>query len=176
MDGNSSEQPMSSSPKTSNSMMMIVIGVVIVLLVLAGVAFAFKDRLKGMMGGEGTEKTEETAITPQTPAETSEPTNETPVEAMTAEEVTVEYSAAGFSPATVTVKKGTTVKFINKTGKTASIASNPHPVHTDYPAFDQWKSAAKGKDEYDFTFDKVGTWGYHDHLNSEMKGTVVVTE
>ena len=90
--------------------------------------------------------------------------------------VEVDYTATGFSLATVTVKKGTTVKFINKSGGSMSVASNPHPIHTDYPGFDQYKSSQKGQNEYDFTFDKVGTWGYHNHLNASDGGTVIVTE
>lgn len=93
-------------------------------------------------------------------------------------EVTVEvsYTSSGFSPTTVTIKKGATVKFINKSGNKMDVASNPHPTHTDYSGFDQWKSASKGKDEYSFTFEKVGTWGYHNHAKASDGGTVVVTE
>lgn len=88
----------------------------------------------------------------------------------------VEKTDTGFSPATVTIKKGTTVKFINKTSAKMSVASDPHPTHTNYPEFDQYKSDAKGKTEYDFTFEKVGTWGYHNHINPSETGTIIVTE
>ena len=91
-------------------------------------------------------------------------------------ETVVTYNASGFSPQTITIKKGETVVFQNKTGKSASVASNPHPIHTAYPEFDQYKTDQKGKDEFRFTFLKVGTWGYHDHLNASNGGTVVVTE
>lgn len=90
--------------------------------------------------------------------------------------VIVERSDSGFSPASVTVKKGTAVKFINKSSTPMSVASDPHPTHTNYPEFDQYKSTFKGKSEYDFTFEKVGTWGYHNHLNPSQTGTVMVTE
>jgi len=90
--------------------------------------------------------------------------------------VQVVYTATGFAPQTVTIKKGDTVTFENKTGKRASVASNNHPTHLIYPEFDQYKTDQRGKDEFTFTFTKVGTWGYHDHLNASMGGTVVVTE
>lgn len=91
-------------------------------------------------------------------------------------ETIVTYNANGFSPNTVTVKKGGMVVFQNKTGKVASIASDDHPTHTKYPEFDQYKTEHRGQNEFRFTFDKVGTWGYHDHLNTNMTGTVIVTE
>lgn len=89
-------------------------------------------------------------------------------------EVTVTYTAEDFSPKTVTIKKGDTLVFQNKTGKRASVASDPHPTHTIYPEFDQYKTDQRGKDEFRFVFEKAGTWGYHDHLNSNMTGTVIV--
>lgn len=97
-------------------------------------------------------------------------------EMIVSKEVRVIYNSQGFSPKTVTIKKGDVVVFENKTGKSASVASNEHPTHLLYPEFDQWKTAERGKTEFRFTFEKVGTWKYHDHLNSTMTGTVVVTE
>ncbi len=91
-------------------------------------------------------------------------------------ETKVTYNTAGFSPKTVTIKKGETVVFDNKTGKAASVASDEHPTHLLYPEFDQYKTSQRGATEFRFTFEKVGTWKYHDHLNAAMGGTVVVTE
>lgn len=91
-------------------------------------------------------------------------------------EVKVVYNSSGFAPKTITIKKGETVVFENKTGKSASVASDNHPDHLIYPEFDQYKTDQRGKTEFRFTFDKVGTWKYHDHLNASMGGTVVVTE
>ena len=88
--------------------------------------------------------------------------------------VKVTYSIDGFTPDTIRIKKGDTVLFENVPGKQASIASNEHPAHLLYPEFDQYKTNQRGKTEFRFTFDKVGTWKYHDHLNSTMTGTVVV--
>ncbi len=95
---------------------------------------------------------------------------------MTGTGVQVVYTSNGFTPQTVTIKKGDTVTFENKTGRSASVASNNHPTHLLYPEFDQYKTDQRGKDEFKFTFTKVGSWGYHDHLNAGMGGTVIVTE
>src|SRR3989344_177660 len=59
-------------------------------------------------------------------------------------EAIVIYDANGFSPNTVTIKKGKTVIFHNKTGKPASVASGPHPTHTKYVEFDQTSGIPEG--------------------------------
>ncbi|PIQ69189.1 MAG: hypothetical protein COV91_00230 [Candidatus Taylorbacteria bacterium CG11_big_fil_rev_8_21_14_0_20_46_11] len=86
----------------------------------------------------------------------------------------VVYDVNGFSPKTITVKIGDTVVFENKTGKNASVASDDHPTHLLYPEFDQYKTDQKGNTQFSFTFTKAGTWNYHDHLNANMVGTVIV--
>lgn len=87
---------------------------------------------------------------------------------------TVVYDGSKFTPATLTIKKGETVAFENQSSGGMSVASNPHPTHTDYPEFDQYKSSQRGQKTYIFTFEKVGTWGYHNHLNPAVKGTINV--
>lgn len=94
---------------------------------------------------------------------------------------TVEITAAGFSPNSVTINAGEKVEFVNKDTQTHWPASDTHPTHTAYPqsggcissAFDA--CAALEKDgTWGFVFTEKGTWRYHDHLNPSFKGTVVV--
>ncbi|OGE79994.1 MAG: hypothetical protein A2660_02770 [Candidatus Doudnabacteria bacterium RIFCSPHIGHO2_01_FULL_45_18] len=89
--------------------------------------------------------------------------------------VEVKITASGFEPASITIANGTTVTFINNDSKNRWPASAPHPTHTDYPEFDPKKAIAADA-SWTFTFDKVGTWKYHDHLNSTKYGSVTVTE
>lgn len=86
---------------------------------------------------------------------------------------TVTYSGSGFSPATIEVKVGEKVKFINNSEAKMWVASNNHPTHTLYPEFDQDKGVGKGE-SYEFTFTKAGKWKYHDHLSANKGGTVIV--
>lgn len=88
---------------------------------------------------------------------------------------TVNYTDNGFSPLKATVKKGTTVKFVNVSGSGMWVASDVHPTHQLLPGFDELKSAQKGG-EYEYAFTKVGTWTYHNHVNPAVKGTVIVIE
>lgn len=93
----------------------------------------------------------------------------------------VEITAAGFSPSSVTVSAGQKVKFVNKDTETHWPASNLHPTHTAYPqsggcissAFDACKALAQDE-MWEFVFTQTGTWNYHDHLNPNLGGTVVV--
>ncbi|HTK59608.1 MAG TPA: plastocyanin/azurin family copper-binding protein [Candidatus Baltobacteraceae bacterium] len=88
----------------------------------------------------------------------------------------VAINAGGaFSPATITVKKGTTVTWTNEGSAKVWIASDPHPVHDGYPGLDSGTDIGTGA-SYSFTFEKTGSWGYHNHLNPLVKGTVIVTE
>ncbi|KKR82808.1 MAG: Plastocyanin [Candidatus Daviesbacteria bacterium GW2011_GWA2_40_9] len=84
----------------------------------------------------------------------------------------VTYTVSGFSPATLTVKAGTTVTWVNKSGSNFSLNSNPHPVHTDYPPLNIGITG-DGQSK-SLTFDKLGTYGYHNHLNPSDTGEVIV--
>jgi len=91
------------------------------------------------------------------------------------ERTVITYTDGGFNPKTVTVKVGTTVTFMNDSSGLMWVASDPHPVHTLLSGFDELNSVSKGG-SYEYTFTKVGTWTYHNHMNPSLKGTVVVTQ
>lgn len=87
----------------------------------------------------------------------------------------VTYTDAGFAPASVTVKAGAVVTFVNEGNGPMWVASDPHPSHSLLPGFDAKKNVLKGE-AYEYTFAKAGTWTYHNHLNPGMTGTVIVTQ
>lgn len=86
---------------------------------------------------------------------------------------TVVRTEQGFVPQNVHIKKGDTVKFVNQTKTPFWPASNSHPSHGIYPEFDPRVQIAPG-DSWSFTFNKVGNWGYHDHMAASMQGRIVV--
>ena len=88
-------------------------------------------------------------------------------------EVTVEMTPAGFSPATLTVKAGDTVKFVNKDNKDRWPASGIHPTHQLCPGFDALKPLKTGE-EYSFTFSQEKECPMHDHLNPAFRGKITV--
>lgn len=87
----------------------------------------------------------------------------------------VQYTEGGFAPNTMTVKKGTTVVFTNRSQGGMWVASAVHPTHQLLPGLDQKQSVAAGG-TYKYTFTLVGTWKYHNHVAPEDTGTVVVTQ
>lgn len=85
----------------------------------------------------------------------------------------VSYTNEGFVPAELTVKQGEVVTFTNQSSEPMWVASNPHPIHTLYPGFDEKAPVSKGG-SYSFTFDKVGTHPYHNHFHPGNQGTIIV--
>lgn len=155
--------------------------IVVVMLVLAGLGWFWyaSTTADPMVEGEAVENQEDT---------TPEPVGKDGAVAVegTVALSTVIYSDAGFSPKVLTVKKGTTVTFINQGTKDMWVGADEHPTHTSYAgttkndhcpdtegvAFDQCDRGAT----YSFTFKKVGTWEYHNHTAASDRGTVIVTE
>lgn len=88
---------------------------------------------------------------------------------------TIEYKDNKFIPSEVKIKKGDTVKWVNKSDMANWPASAFHPTHQVYPGFDALKGLGKGE-SYSFKFDKIGSWKYHDHLDPSVTGVIVVEE
>ncbi len=86
---------------------------------------------------------------------------------------TVTYTQPGFNPSPITITVGQTVVFVNNSSDVMWVASDPHPAHTDLPGFDT-RRGIPPHDSYSFTFTKIGTFGYHDHLNPSHMGKVIV--
>ncbi len=118
----------------------------------------------------------------------------------TTEPVTVEITSSGFSPNEISLLEGTQVIFVNKDTVAHWPASASHPTHTVYAggdydaegsyggsqacvsegqakegAFDACKGIAPGEN-WSFTFNQVGSWAYHDHLNARLFGKVNVID
>jgi len=98
--------------------------------------------------------------------------------------VTITYTDSGFSPREVTVKKGKSVTWVNDSSRDMWPASAVHPTHGAYPedvpgqclgsSFDACTGHANGA-VWTFTFNQVGQWRYHDHIDASKTGTVIVT-
>lgn len=86
---------------------------------------------------------------------------------------TVTYTNDGFNPAELKIKAGTEVTFVNQSDIKMWIASAPHPTHMLYPEFDEKASVSKGG-SYSFTFNKIGTHSYHNHLLLGKYGKIIV--
>lgn len=110
-----------------------------------------------------------TSIT--TPAKAPTPTIPTPTQISTG--LTITFDGKSFTPANLTVKKGQTVKFVNNSSNSMWVAANPFPTSSEYPAFNEKSGVASGS-SWSFTFDKTGTWFYHNHYIPALGGKIVV--
>lgn len=105
----------------------------------------------------------------------------------TVEKNVITLTDNGYVPAALTIKKGETVVFKNASSATSWPASAMHPSHVVYSgtslsehcpdtantSFDACKGYLPGQ-SWSFTFDKVGTWKYHNHLNARQYGSITV--
>ncbi len=114
---------------------------------------------------------------------TESPVPPTPVQVTSGNTHVVSMTDKGYLPMSLTIKKGDTVTFKNDGTEASWPASAIHPTHAGYPTkggclgstFDACKGIAPG-DAWSFTFDVVGSWGYHDHLNPSHFGKIIVIE
>lgn len=81
----------------------------------------------------------------------------------------------GFEPSTLTIKKNDIVRFTTARTFPFWPASDKHPSHSEYPDFDPRKPILQNE-TWEFKFEKVGTWAYHDHTNSSLRGVIYVIE
>jgi plastocyanin len=86
---------------------------------------------------------------------------------------TVRITEDGFQPQTLKVKAGTTIVWTNDDTEPHRVAANPYPSHKSLPELDS-KTGFDTKGTYRFTFNKPGTFGYHDELNPGNNGTIIV--
>ncbi|HEV2402842.1 MAG TPA: cupredoxin domain-containing protein [Candidatus Saccharimonadales bacterium] len=85
---------------------------------------------------------------------------------------TITFDGTMFSPATLTVKSGTTVTIKNTSSQDLQMNSNPHPVHTD--DVDLNVGLVSPGQSQTFSVTKTGSFGYHDHLDPSIQGTITI--
>lgn len=103
-----------------------------------------------------------------------------------AEEYTIRMTSEGFAPADIEIQEGDSIRFLGDGESGHWVASDKHPTHTIYPGsdiracdsnsyegFDACRPIFKGG-EFTFAFLSAGTWRFHDHLNPEFTGNVIV--
>ncbi len=98
-------------------------------------------------------------------------------------DIEIVYTDDGYVPTELTIPKGTRVRFLNESNTETWPASGIHPTHTLYPeklstdclgsSFDSCASLVQGA-FFDYTFNYVGRWSFHDHLHGYHSGTITV--
>lgn len=146
-------------------------------LLVAGCADQLPEQVSSVMGTDGNGETNTGGDNTQTN------TNEEKDSGNDGKNV-VRYTSNGFEPSTIHISQGESVTWINEGNKEMWVASDIHPAHRAYDGtsirehcnngqsdtFDQCSTG----DRYTFTFDKPGSWAYHNHEFSGHQGKVVV--
>lgn len=147
----------------------VVIYLVIGGIIYAGIYYFFLAKKGGYNYNQpGQSQTPQQPTTQQQASPTTAQVSPTAQQSQT----TVTLTANGFSPTSLTIKAGQTVTWMNKSGEGATVNSDPHPVHTAYPPLNLGSLPDGGT--LSLTFDKLGTYGYHNHLSPSERGTIIV--
>ena len=139
------------------------ITIIVVLLIVGGGVL--------LLGKLGNKTNQPANVTNQTPSNAGTSVNtggEKPKETI----ANVTFGSSGFDPKTITIKTGTRVIWLNKSGGGATVNSAVHPTHQVYPPLNLGEFPDGSSVQ--LVFDKPGTYNYHDHLNPSRTGTVVV--
>lgn len=156
------------SPNNSNKQSKIILSITLIIAVLlvGAIVAAF------MM----TSDTSDPSTTQQETTSDTATDNNTNVGTSTSEDLvaTITFTDNGFSPSSLTVKKGTKVMIVNKSNDNIQFSSDDHPTHTHSPEMNT--SEIGPGENTSFTATVVGTHGYHDHIDDGKTGTLIITD
>lgn len=156
----------------SNKTMWVIIAVIVVALL--GVA-AYAIAMNRTQTTDTTTPTEQT--TPNAPnQEKSDKQSETGTNSTDnkSNAVTITFTDQGFTPASYTVKSGNEVTVKNNSSMQLQFSSDDHPTHTKEPELNL--SVIDPGKEASFTPTKLGSWGFHNHLDPQFTGRLTVTK
>jgi len=150
-----------------------VIIVVLVLLALGGAAYIFvsRDSSKSDISGvseSDSDQMNDMDMSSGSNNQSAQSSNTENTEAVA--QNTVEIKDYAYSPAVITVKKGTTVTWTNRDAERHDIAPD-----TESDEFKESELLSNGE-SYSVTFNTVGTYTYHCSPHPYMTGKVIVTE
>jgi plastocyanin len=184
----SPEQPPIMTPPPKNNKRLIILAIVAGVILIVISLLSFRNLSSNSKTGK-TSTTDQTETTTehddgheQTVTQSDSTQNQTEkieeMEATVEEDKppvthTVSYTNSCYSPQTLSINKGDTVKFVNNSNLDMQPASDPHPNHTNYPEFDADNGVDPGG-SFSFTFTRSGTWGFHEHYKPSCKGTITV--
>jgi plastocyanin len=156
-----------------------IIGIIIIILLIISVYFLIpsSDNSSSLNSSTGNS---------QTPPQIPTPGNSQTPPSLTTSNI-IEMSTSGFIPSTLTIQSGEKVIFKAIDTSNRWPASAMHPTHKVYPnsdiqkcgtseeliIFDSCKGISEGQ-TYEFTFNEIGTWNFHDHLQPSKFGKIIV--
>jgi plastocyanin len=166
----------------------LIIGLIVVAIILVGGYFVWQWMTPSQMSDQQTTTQPVTDNNGQIQGSVTT-TPGLNVQVNTGKTYDVVLSDSGFAPSDLTIKVGDKVNFKNESSTGMWVASAMHPTHTNYSgttlqqhcpdskneAFDECGSAPKGS-SWSFTFNKTGSWGYHNHVKASEFGKITVQQ
>ncbi len=154
----------------------VTLSVAILLIVLFAVILYVDKGTKGgdesMLPNAGQEQNATSTTSTGTTTTSSKPGVST--KPQTIAKNTVLYSNGRFTPATITVKAGSTVTFINQSSQSMRVKHVETAIGLPtYNEFLQESTVGKGG-IFKFVFLKRGSWNYYNMSNAKATGTIVV--
>lgn len=144
---------------------ILLLSLIIVIMIALGAGFKlYLDGSRNVTGGTE-ELIEQSSLTSES--------NSRPVSKQDSNKV--EFDGVNFNPSVLRVALGQTVQFSNTADQPVWVASIPHPDHSAYSLFDALRGYAS-HETFSFTFDQAGTWQYHNHLEPNQIGTIIVEQ
>jgi len=118
-----------------------------------------------------TESTAGSTSSDSSSADTSNP--DTSVSSTEGNITQITFRDDGFVKPVMTVKAGSTVRVANQSSNAMQFSSNYHPAHTDEPALNL-DVLAPGESASFTAPSTPGEYGFHDHINDQFTGTLIV--
>jgi len=89
-------------------------------------------------------------------------------------EVTVTLNKEGFTPQTVTINIGSAIRWKNMSGTQQTVNSDNYPTNQVHKELNFGEFASSSSVVYTFT--KSGIFGYHNQLNHQQEGKIIVIQ
>lgn len=141
--------------------------VLVLLLVVTGLGAAAYVLLNGSDEGSNTNTTTSAQEGASTPA-----VDDTADQTEAADLPTIVFTDDGFSQKEYRVPEGTAVRVDNRSSMDLQFSSDDHPTHKNDPELNM---ALLGAGESGtFNPPGKGTYGFHDHINDQFEGTLIV--
>ncbi len=171
--------------------------VILVLIILGGVFYVYRQKISNNSFEQNITPSSEILKGTQLESQNTESQNTTQLNlsqtissedtTQQVKEVVIKITANGFVPKEIEISGGTKVTWVNESSNPSWPASAVHPTHEVYPGssikkcgtpeqdkiFDSCRGLKKGE-SWNFVFNEVGEWYYHDHLNPSWTGKIVV--
>lgn len=142
------------------------LGVVVALvLIIVGVGAALYVLTRGSNENPN-------AATTETARQTPDDTSETLQTSEQAQLPTIVFTDEGFAQQEYSFPAGTAIRVENESSMDMQFSSNNHPAHRENPELNM---ALLGAGESGtFTPPGKGTYGFHDHINDQYTGTLII--